>query len=99
MTRSVRRHRSLPILLASLLLCGFPGRSLALSRISNVSKERAQELGITVRVLPRADDVRVQVEFRTTGALKEFRYANLDVTRGGKTLVSASLMPRQPAPD
>lgn len=63
-----------------------------------MSKERAKELGIRVRILPSAnDDARVQVEFKTTGALREYRWADLELTQGGKRLVSAPLLPRKPA--
>ena len=98
MTRSAHRRLSLAFL-ALLILCGLPARCLALAEIADVSKERAKELGITVRLLPRADDVRVQVEFQTTGAMKEFRWADLVLTQGGKPLVTAALLPRKPTRD
>jgi hypothetical protein len=97
---SKARYRpSLTFLTLLLLLCGLPGRCLALDLIEDVSKERAKELGITVRLQPRPEDVWVQVEFKPTGPKKEFKRTDLDVTQGGKRLVAATLMPWKPTPD
>lgn len=98
--RLTARGRSLVTLLALLVLvCGLPARSLALVEILQISKERATRMGIAVRVQPSANkDAWVRVEFKTTGALKEFRYADLELTQDGKRLVTASLMPRKPDP-
>jgi hypothetical protein len=90
-----RCRPALPFLALSLLLCAPPRPGLALDLLQNVSQERAKELGISVRVQPRPDDVWVQVEFRPTGPKKEFKRTDLDITQGGKKLVNASLMPRR----
>lgn len=100
MKLAVRRRPLLPFLALLLLLCGLPRPSLAMSEITDASKERAKELGITVRSRLRAShDVWVQVEFKTSGQMKEFRYADLEVTQGRKRLILASLQPRKPAID
>jgi hypothetical protein len=54
-----------------------------------------------VQAQPRPDsgDVWVKVDFQTTGALKNFSWAELEVNRDGKRLVTATLMPRKPAID
>ena len=85
--------------MAVALLCGLAQPCLALVRIKDVSPEQAKELGITVRPVRREKDVRVLVDFKTTGAMKNFRYATLALTEGEKTLVSAALMPRKPSTD
>jgi hypothetical protein len=90
---------SLLVAAALLLVCGLPRRAPALDLIQDVSKEKAKELGIQVRLQPRERDVWVQVEYRAVGPLKEFKRADLDLTRDGKPLLSASLMPRKPSPD
>jgi hypothetical protein len=93
-------HRGpLTFLALLLLLSGLPGPALALSDIEEVSKERAKELGITVLLKPREDDVSAQVAFTAAGAMKEFRWADLEVTQGGKRLVTVTLLPQKPAPD
>jgi hypothetical protein len=91
------RHRSTLTFLALLpALCALPGRSFAMASVGDVSKERAKELGITVRSQPSANhDLWVQVEFKTIGAMKEFKWADLEVMQGGKRLVTAALLPRK----
>ena len=97
MTLSAHRRSLLPFLVLLLLLCGLPERSSALALITDVSKKRAKELGITVRILPSANnDLRVQVEFKTTGPMKEFRWADFTLNHGEKRLVSTALLPRKP---
>lgn len=93
------RPPSLVLLVPLLLASGLPRCCFALSEIADVSRERARELGIAVTSTTRTDDVRVQVEFKTAGALKEFRWSDLEVTHGGKRLVLAALMPQRPKPD
>lgn len=73
----------------------------ALDLLKDVSKEEAKKLGITVQAKPRPQDgdVWVQIEFKPTGPKKEFKYTHLNVTQGGKKLVSATLMPYHPKSD
>jgi hypothetical protein len=93
------RCRALAFLALLLLLGGLPGRSYAMYDVEDVSKESAKQLGITMRSQPRPEDVWVQVEFKSTGRLKEFRWADLELTQGGKRLIMAALMPWKPTPD
>lgn len=100
MTLSARRMRSLPVLALAVVLGGFTTRASALSFITDVSKERARELGIVVSSQPASnDDLWVKVEFKTTGALQGYRYSHLELTRDGKRLLQVELRPRKPAPD
>jgi hypothetical protein len=94
-------YRRLPFALLALLLLlgGPPGRCLADDLITEVSPARAGELGITVRLQPRPEDVWVQVEFKPTDPKKPFKYTVLDVTQDGKRLVSTYLMPLRSTPD
>lgn len=100
MTLSTRRGPALTFLALLLLLCGPPAPCFADYDVADVSAARAKELGIAVRSQPSANnDVWVQVEFQTAGPLKEFRWADLELTQGGKRLVTAALMPRKPTRD
>ena len=97
MKRSARSRSALPSLFLWLLLCGPPARCPAEYLVADVSKEQAKELGVVIRTQPSANhDLRVEVEFRATGRMKEFRWADLELTQGGKRLVSAALQPRKP---
>src|SRR5262245_45692129 len=99
MLLAAHRRPPLTALAFVLLLAGLPGRCFAVDEIMEVSPAQARELGITVRLQPRAEDVWVQVEFKPTGPKKEFKYTVLDVTQGGKRLVTTYLMPFKPTPD
>jgi len=90
-----RRRPMLASLALFVLLASLPATCLALISVGNISKKRAQEMGISVNVRPRDEDVWVRVEFKAEGALQEFRYANLEVTDGEKRLVLAALMPQK----
>lgn len=60
--------------------------------IAEVSKERAKELGVTLRSRLNGDaGVAVWIEFKAVGALKNFTRVELRMTSGGKHLVSAPL--------
>ena len=94
------RYRLLILGLALLSLLGTAQRpATAFAEIEDVSRARAKELGITVVAQPRPDsgDVWVQVEFQSKGALKGFRWADLELVKDGKKLISAALMPHKPA--
>jgi hypothetical protein len=83
-------------LIAALLLVLFlagPSQCFALMEIAEVSKERAKEMGVTLRSRPNGDaGVAVWIEFRAAGALKNFTRVELRMTSGGKHLMSASLL-------
>jgi hypothetical protein len=100
----IRSTRLRPLLLGLAvlpLLCAVQRPAAALIEIEAVSKARAKELGITVTAKPRPDsgDMWVWVDFKTQGALKGFSSADLVVSKDGKRLVMAALMPRKPAVD
>jgi len=100
MTLAARRRPSLAFLALLAVLCGLQAPCFALNLIYDVTKERAKELGISVVSRPSANnDARVQVEFKTVGPMKGFEYAHLELTQGGKRLVTAPLMPRKPTQD
>lgn len=91
----------LGVLTLLLVLTTVPAPCFALDLLRDVSKEEATKLGITVQAKPRPQDgdVWVQIELKPTGPKKEFKYTHLNVTQGGKKLVSATLMPYHPKPD
>ena len=86
-------------LLVALFLAG-TSQSFALMEIAEVSKERAKEMGVTLRSRPNGDaGVAVWIEFKATGALKNFTRVELRMTSGGKHLVSAPLLASRTAAD
>jgi hypothetical protein len=100
-TRSTRLRPLLAGLSLLLLAGGLQQPVSALIRIADVSPARAKELGITVEAQPRANesDIRVQVKFKATGALKSFQYAELELAKDGKRLLVTSLRPQKPGGD
>ncbi|MFM8468439.1 MAG: hypothetical protein ACKODH_00470 [Limisphaerales bacterium] len=89
---------TLSILMAGLLVGASP--CLALVQIAEVSKERAKEMGVTLRSRPNGDaGVAVWIEFKAAGALKNFTRVELRMTSGGKHLVSAPLQVTRKAGD
>jgi hypothetical protein len=61
---------------------------LALMGLAPVSKERARELGMEVRILGNGpNEVWVELEFKPAGQLKEFDHVSLEISDHGKTLV------------
>jgi hypothetical protein len=82
----------LTISAVTVLLVIIPGPCFALWEIANVSRERAKELGMEVRTNPAGpDDVRVELEFKAEGELKNFSRVDLRISEGGKSLVVAPL--------
>jgi hypothetical protein len=60
--------------------------------IAPVTKERAKEMGMEVRSIAAGpNDVRVELEFKIDGVLKDFSRVDLRMSDGDKTLVSAAL--------
>lgn len=81
----------LPVVVLVLLLTS-ASHCFALMMIADVSKERAKELGITLRSHLNGDaGVAVWIEFKPAGVLKNFTRVELRMTSGGKHLVSAPL--------
>jgi hypothetical protein len=76
----------------SALLLFTPNPCFALWGIAPVSKERAKELGLDVRWNAAGpDDVRVELEFKTVGLLKDVSHVDLRIGAGDKSLVVAPL--------
>ena len=66
------------IMATSTLLVIAPGPCFALWEIADVSKERAKEMGMDVRSKPAGPaDVRVELEFKAEGELKDFSHVDL----------------------
>jgi hypothetical protein len=65
-----------------------PGRSFALMGIDPVSKERAKEMGIEVRLTDSGPkDFWVELEFKPEGKLKDYSHVSLEIRDGDKLLV------------
>jgi hypothetical protein len=80
---------------AVLCLGAFARQSSALAVIQPVAAEKAKELGITVRSQPSAnDDLMVIVEFKKQGDMREFRWADMELSRNGKRVISSAIQPR-----
>src|SRR5689334_22156341 len=88
--------RALLTLLVSIVCLGaFATRSSALPVIQPVAPDKAKELGITVRSQPYAnDDLLVIVEFKKQGDMREFRWADMELSRNGKRVISSAIQPR-----
>src|SRR5437763_1412291 len=66
-----------------------PGPCFALWEIAPVSKERAKELGMEVRATAAGpNDVRVELEFKPEGELKNFSRVDLRLGEGEKVVVA-----------
>lgn len=84
--------------LAALLLV--TQTSLAEWLIEDVSPERAKELGVAVRARPNGNaGIKVTLEFKPEGVLKDFNRVELRMTAEEKSLVSAPLHVALPTPD
>lgn len=87
----------LKISVTSFLFIAASSHCFALMMIADVSKERAKEMGVTMRSKKNGDaGVAVWLEFKTQGALKKFVRVELRMTAGGKHLVSAPLQSSRP---
>lgn len=76
----------------TLLLAVAPSQCFALWGIAPVSKERAKELGMEVRsVSAGPNHVRVELECKAEGALKNFSNVELRVGQGDNPAVTAPL--------
>jgi hypothetical protein len=83
-----------------LLLFAAPSQCCAMMVIEDVSKARAKELGVEVRSkMIGTNAVYVWLEFKTKGELKDFQHAQLEITAGERSVVSATLLPDRPSPD
>ena len=69
-----------------------PSPCFALWEIADVSKERAKELGMQVRSEPAGPNhVRVELEFKPEGKLKDFSRVDLRIGEGDNPPVTAPL--------
>jgi hypothetical protein len=76
----------------AVFLVAAPGPCFALWGIAPVSKETAKELGMEVRSQAAGpNDVRVELEFKPEGGLKNFSQVELRVGEGDDSLVTAPL--------
>jgi hypothetical protein len=77
---------------ATVLLVLAPTPCFALWEIAPVDKQVAKEMGIEVRSQPAGPkDVRVELDFKAEGKLKNFSHVDLRVGEGNEPLVSAAL--------
>ena len=86
----MKTNLTLTVLVLLFLACASP--CFALVEIAEVSKERAKEMGVTLRSRPNGEaGVAVWIEFKAVGVLKNFTRVELRMTSGGKHLMSAPL--------
>ena len=79
-------------LTCGLLFAVMPIPCFALRLIDVVTKERAKELGMEVRVRPAGPNaVQMELEFAAKGQLKHFTLAELEMREGKKFLMSSAL--------
>ncbi len=77
-----------------------PGRCFALWGIATVSKQRAKEMGIEVRSTAAGrDQVRVEMEFKAEGPLKNFSRVDLRFGEGDNPPLTAPLQEDRSKPD
>jgi hypothetical protein len=68
-------------------------RCFALQENEEISKERAKALGVSLRSNPNGEaGVKVWIEFKATGELKNFSHVDLQIGDGEKRMVTAPLM-------
>jgi hypothetical protein len=90
-------------LVITAVLFAASSQCLAFVRVEHVSKERAKQLGVTLRSSPSGtNEVAVRLEFKTQGELKDFGRAVLEVgavADGETRALSATLLPDYQTPD
>jgi len=87
----------LPVAILSLLAAATT--CLALQENKIVSREEAKKMGVALRSHPNGDaGVKVWIEFKTEGVLKNFTRVELAINSGGKWLVDAPLLTQRPTP-
>jgi hypothetical protein len=91
---------TLSISVVALLLAIAPSRCFASWLIADVSKKQAKEMGMEVRSKPAGPhDVRVELEFKIEGKLKEFSRVELRIRDGKKSVVTAALREDRSKPE
>ncbi len=90
------RHFRVP--LRMLLLAGLSFLSLGMMSLDVISRDWARELGAEIRVTSAGPhEVRVELELKTEGALKNFSRVELELTDGKKLLVTSTLREERPS--
>ena len=83
----MRTTRCIPVLATLLLVCATSPCS-AMMDIEFVSKERAKELGMEIRLKGNGpNEVWVELEFKAEGELKDCSQVSLEIREGDKLLV------------
>lgn len=81
------------------LLIAASSQCFAEMTIEDVSKERAKEMGVTMRSHKDGDaGIAVWLEFRTNGKLKDFTRVDLQIGEGKSRIMSAPLLASHPSP-
>jgi hypothetical protein len=91
----------LNISLLTFLLIGLSSQCFAMMSITDVSNERAKELGVVIRSeMAGTNQVNVWVEFKKQGGLKNFSHAQLEIQDGKRLVLSTTMVTRPgPTPD
>lgn len=88
----------LPVLAFLLLAAASPCFAMQSNLV--VSKERAKELGVAIRSHPNGESgVKVWIEFKPAGVLKNFTRVELAINAEGKRVVDAPLLTERPTAD
>ena len=84
------------IAIFAVLLAVAPQVCHAMMEIEEVPKDRAQALGVEVRVNAAGPDaIRVEIEFDAKGELKGYSRVDLEIDEGGKLLAASTLREEQ----
>lgn len=78
----------LHVLALAFLLAATPSRGFAEMGVEHVTKERARELGIEIRLKGNGpNEVWVELELKAEGKLKDFLHVSLEISEGEKFLL------------
>jgi hypothetical protein len=90
---------TLTTLVLGFILLTAAGRCFAVYLLEDVSEAQAKEMGVAIRTETNGDaGIRVRMEFKTTGKLKEFSYVEVRIGEGKSRIMSAPLMAAHPSP-
>jgi hypothetical protein len=88
----------LHVLVLALLLVPSPSPCFAEMRIEFVSKDRAKELGMEIRLKGNGpNECWVELEFKAEGELKDFRHVGLEIREREKLLVGYAPLQKHPS--
>lgn len=89
---------ALNLTLLMLVLLAAPNLCFAEMRIEPVSKERAKQLGMELRLKGGGtNEVWVELEFKAEGELKDVVHVSLEISEGDKLLVGYAPLRGQPS--